>query len=98
MTVKICKSKPLNLLPKTPKRGKNYKSNCRIHFSNRFRERIGYEFTDGTEKRLRESLKNAKFIGPGDGLNSVWRVNFDGMEIKVVWNRFKDILVTTLPN
>lgn len=100
MNVKICKPKPLNLLSKTSKKDKSnkiHKTNCRIHFSNRFRERIGYEFTPETERRLRDYLKTARFIGPGKGLNSIWRVNFDGMSINVVWNKFKDILVTILP-
>lgn len=71
MTVKICKPKPLNLLSKISKRDKSHKphkihkTNCRIHFSNRFRERVGYEFTQETERRLRDSLKTARFIGPG---------------------------------
>lgn len=94
MMVKIIK-KPLNLLKK-PKRDKlDLKVARKLHFFKRFEERVCYKLTEQKYLEIKNTTRNSGIkIRNGDGLNSIWSVRIDGYTYTIVYNAFKDYLVT----
>lgn len=69
----------------------------REHFKGRFYERVGYNISNDTYEQLKNSIKkNGRFIHKGEN-GSVFIIDFRGVSLKVVYNIFKDSLITVLP-
>jgi hypothetical protein len=66
------------------------------HFKTRFFQRVGYILSDSKYNELKaETSKNGTYLHPGTS-GSVYRVAFGGMNMRVVYNPFTDILITIL--
>ncbi len=73
--------------------------NQKKHFKLRFFQRVGYILTDDKYKILCDLTKTSgKFIKKHEGsTDSIFKVNFDKVLLKVVYNPFDNVLITVLP-
>lgn len=80
------------------KEKKPKKENDKTHFKRRWLERLGYECTDKKYRELiAEVKKNGRFLHKGhDVEHSVYLIDHDNFKIKVVYNPFKESLITVL--
>jgi hypothetical protein len=92
----MAKTKVLDLLPK---RSLTHKKAKRIHFENRFRERVGYLLTEEKYRDIQKRIvKDGKFFNKDkdkDG-NSISDLNVDGVILRIVHNPFTGDLITVL--
>ena len=81
------------------KKPKNaHRDNQKFHFQSRFYERVGYILSDVKYDELCNVIRtDGKFLYKREEANqSVFAVNFEGINIKVVYDPFKNILITVL--
>jgi hypothetical protein len=93
-TKSMAKTKVTDLLPK---RSLTHKKAKRIHFENRFRERVGYLLTEEKYRDIQNRIvKDGKFIHKDNDGNSISDLNVDGVILTIVHNPFTGDLITVL--
>lgn len=77
---------------------RKHRKNQKIHFKRRFLERVGYISTDEKYDELCDLVKrDGKFLSKREGSDqSTFLVNYNGLNLKVVYNAYKNILITVL--
>ena len=73
----------------------------KIHFKRRFKERVGYEISDTQYEDLKRLVKSeGRFLRMSNDLNnpngSIYSVKYENIEMVVVYDAFKDTLITIL--
>lgn len=69
----------------------------KIHFKNRFKERVGYDISDEKILHIKEKIqKEGKYLYKGTS-GSVFKFNLDGIDLKIVYDITRNSLVTILP-
>jgi len=83
----------------TKKEKTKLKNNQKIHFKRRFQERVGYVLTDEKYDVLCDLIrKDGHFLSKHEGSNqSIFSVNYERINLKVVYNAYDNILITVLP-
>ena len=78
---------------------KKYRSQ-RLHAKKRFLERCGIKLTTKDLDNLRSQIVdgNAELIRKQSNRVSVWKINFNGTEVEVVYDKNTKNIVTVLPN
>lgn len=87
--------KTLDLVSKKKKKF-SQKEASEIHFKERFFQRVGFILTDEKYLQLKNSIvSKGKFLH--DARNGgCYRIEFEGLKLRVIYNPFKDILITVL--
>lgn len=76
------------------KRPKKKKKCQKIHFKNRFKERLGYDITDECFSYIRDNItKEGKHLYNKDN-GGVYRYKIDGVDYKIVYNIATNTLIT----
>lgn len=70
----------------------------KMHFIRRFRERVGYTLSKSAyDELLRDFCVNSKFLYKNKDIGSVYAFVFRGVNLRVVYDAFKQHLITVLP-
>ena len=78
----------------------SWKTNAKVHFKNRVRERLGIEVSDDEYFDLCQKCqdrKTSRFI-KFDECDQILEIKYKNFQFQVVYNGLRNRLVTVLPN